>query len=191
MVRQAISVPSTALACLLLSGVPTVGQERLSQDYRIKPAEVAVPDDVPLGQYRRVTQPFENWTLICDENLHAKKKVCNVSQSVVDRNDKMVFSWSLAAGEDGKPFMILRTLPDAGTATKVLLSFTGRPKPVEVKLDGCDATVCVGLVPVGPILREQIGKDATPRISYSVQGGGTVSVEAPLKGLATALAAIN
>lgn len=191
MVRQAISVLLTAMACLLLSGSPTVGQDFLSQHYRIKPAEVAVPDDVPLGRYRRVTQPFENWTLICDENLHAKKKVCNVSQSIIDPNDRIVFSWSLAAAENGKPFMILRTLPDASTANKVSLTFAGRPKPVEVKLDACDTTVCVGLVPVGPILREQIGKDATPRISYSVEGGSTVTVEAPLKGLATALAAIN
>lgn len=191
MLRRAVRTNFMFWACFLLSGAPSAGQESFSQDYRIKPSEVAVPADVPLGQYRRVTHPFENWTLICDENLHAKQKICNVGQSVVDQNDQLVFSWSLAAAEDGKPFMILRTLPNARTAATVSLAFDGRPKPVEVKLDACDTTVCVGLVPVGPILREQISKEATPRISYSVEGGGTVTVEAPLKGLATALAAIK
>src|SRR5690606_8986821 len=156
----------------------------------IKPPEVAVPDGVPLGQYRRMITPFENWTLVCDENLQAKQMVCNVSQVIADGEGTLVFSWSLAATEDGQPFMILRTAPDADAAGKIALNFPGRANPVQVEIDGCNETVCVGMVPVGPIMREQIGKEAQPVISYPTRAGEGISVTSSLRGLATALSAI-
>lgn len=195
MLRQATPPALILVACLLLPGSPpAAGQEvtqAVSGAYRIKPSEVAVPSDVPVGQYRRSIQPFENWTLICDENLHAKQMVCNVSQVIVDQSDKLVFSWSLAATQDGKPFMILRTSPNAKSDGKISLKFPGRANPVNIAIDGCNSVVCVGKVPVGPILREHIGKQSDPQISYSTMSGETISVTASLKGLATALSAIN
>lgn len=194
MLRQA-APPALIVACLLLSGsLPAAGQE-VSQPatnaYRIKPSDIVVPADVPVGQYRRSIRPFENWTLICDENLQAKQMVCNVSQVIVDQADKLVFSWSLAATQDGKPFMILRTSPNARSDGKISLRFPGRANPVDIALDGCNSVVCVGKVPVGPILREHIGKESNPQISYSTTSGENISVTASLKGLATALSAIN
>ncbi|UXS42988.1 invasion associated locus B family protein (plasmid) [Agrobacterium tumefaciens] len=194
MLRQ-VTPPALIVACLLLSGgAPAAGQDvpqAVSASYRIKPSEVSVPDDVPMGQYRRSIQPFGSWTLICDENLHAKQMVCNVSQVIVDQTDKLVFSWSLAATQDGKPFMILRTSPNARSDGKISLKFPGRANPVAVALDGCNTVVCVGKVPVGPILREHIGKESNPEISYSTTSGESISVTASFKGLATALSAIN
>jgi invasion protein IalB len=194
MLRQAVTRPPTlaVIACLLLSGgLPATGQEPSHPTFRIKPSEVGVPADVPFGQYRRITTPFENWTLICDENLKAKQMVCNVSQVIVDEADRMIFSWSLAATEDGKPFMILRTAPTAQVDGKIALKFPGRASPVNVAIDGCNEIVCVGKVPVGPVLREQIGREAEPEISYSTTTGESISVGTSLKGLATALSAIN
>ncbi|TPL01845.1 MULTISPECIES: invasion associated locus B family protein [unclassified Mesorhizobium] len=177
--------------CLLLSGPHAAGQEAAQPAYRIKPSDVAVPADVKLGQYQRTTRPFENWTLICDENLQARKKVCNISQSFIDQGQALVFSWSLAADEKGKPFMILRTPSAAGEGSKLSLRLAGRKQPVDVQLQGCDASVCVGYVPVGPVLREQIGKETTVQVSYSLPSGATVSLDAPFKGLKTALSTIN
>lgn len=180
------------VACLFLTGGPlAAGQESSTYRYRIKSSEVAVPEDVPLGQYRRIIRPFENWTLICDENLRAKQAVCNVTQIIEDPSGKMVFSWSLAATKDGKPFMILRIPPSAKSDGKLSLRFPDRKTPVEVSLEGCNETVCVGLVPVGPILHEQIGKDAAPDVSYMTTAGEKITVRASLKGLATALKAIK
>ncbi len=179
------------VAGLLLPDAPAVGQEAVPSAYRIKPSEVAVPAGVKLGDYQRTTRPFENWTLICDENLQARKKVCNISQSFVDQGQAMVFSWSLAADEKGKPFMILRTPSQAGTGSKLSLGFAGRKEPMGVQLQGCDASVCVGYVPVGPLLREQIGKETTVHVSYSLPSGATVSLDAPFKGLKTALSTIK
>ncbi|WP_139793209.1 invasion associated locus B family protein [Ensifer aridi] len=179
-----------AVACLLLAGgSPAAGQETGS--YRIKPSEVVPPQGVPLGSYRRVIHPFENWNLICDENLKAKHKVCNISQSFIDQNQALVFSWSLAADEKGKPFMILRAPAKLGTGSKISLGIAGRERPVDVELTACDSTVCVGYLPVGPILRQQIGKEATINVSYSPPSGAAVSLEAPFKGLKSALSAIN
>nr|WP_051440418.1 invasion associated locus B family protein [Ensifer aridi] len=179
-----------AAACLLLAGgSPAAGQETGS--YRIKPSEVVPPQGVPLGSYRRIIHPFENWDLICDENLKAKHKVCNISQSFIDQNQALVFSWSLAADEKGKPFMILRAPAELGTGSKISLGIAGRERPVDVKLSACDGAVCVGYVPVGPILRQQIGKEATINVSYSTPSGAAVSLDASLKGLNSALSAIN
>ncbi|TIU06145.1 MAG: invasion associated locus B family protein, partial [Mesorhizobium sp.] len=105
MPRHAVAAVAFSMACLLLSGLRAVGQEAVPSAYRIKPSDVAVPPDVKLGQYQRTTRPFENWILICDENLQARKRVCNISQSFIDQSQAPVFSWSLAADEKGKPFM--------------------------------------------------------------------------------------
>lgn len=191
MTRYAVSAIAMSLTCLLLSGPRAAGQEAVPPAYRIKPSDVAVPANVKLGQYQRTTRPFENWTLICDENLQARKKVCNISQSFIDQSQALIFSWSLAADEKGKPFMILRTPSQIGAGSKLSLKFAGRKQPVDVQLQGCDASVCVGYVPVGPVLREQIGKETTVQVSYSLPSGATVSLDAPFKGLKTALSTIK
>lgn len=189
--KRAVSLLAMAMACLLLSGQHSAGQAPSGSDYRIKPSDVALPANAKLGSYRRLIQPFENWTLICDENLQARQKVCNVTQTIEDPTGRLAFSWSLAATKDGKPYMILRTAPDAKDTGPISLKFQGRADPVKVQLDGCNATVCVGMMPVGPVVREQISKNATPEISYETTGGKTVTLAATLKGLSKAVQAIR
>lgn len=194
MIRQAapahrLGIP---LACLiLLGGAPAAGQEPSTQVYRIKPSEVVIPADVPTGQYQRTIRPFENWTLICDENLKERKKVCNITQIIEDPAGNSVFSWSLAATEDGKPYFLLRAPPNMPSDGKVSLYFDGRQNPVDVSLQGCNETVCIAMVPVGPILRGQIAKAANPKISFPTVSGETTTVTTSLAGLDKALAAIN
>jgi len=194
MIRQATPAhrQGIPLACLiLLGGAPAAGQEPSSPVYRIKASEVVVPAEVPTGQYQRIIRPFENWTLICDENLKERKKVCNITQVIEDQAGKSVFSWSLAATEGGKPYFLLRAPPDMPSDGKVSLYFDGRQNPVDVSLQGCNETVCVGVVPVGPILRGQIANAANPRISFPTVSGETITVTTSLAGLDKALAAIN
>jgi invasion protein IalB len=188
---KAPTLTCLVMACVLLAGAASAAQKAVAGGYKIKPSDVAVPQDATLGKFRRIIHPFENWNLVCDENLQAKRKVCNISQSFVDGMGTLVFSWSLAASEDGKPFMILRVPAGTGAGTMVSLKFAGRDQSVNIKLDACDVAVCIGYVPVGPILRAQIGKDAIAQVSYSTPAGTMVSVDAPFKGLATALSAIN
>lgn len=180
-----------AMACLLLSGQYSAGQAPPGSEYRIKPSDVALPPHVKPGGYRRITQPFENWTLICDENLETRQKVCNVTQTIEDSAGRLAFSWSLAATKDGKPYMILRTTSDAKYPGLISLRFQGQANPVKVELDGCNAAVCVGMLPVGPAAREQISKSATPQVSYETTSGTTVTLAATLKGLSKAVEAIR
>lgn len=189
--RRALSVLPMVMACLLLSGQHSAGQAPTGSDYRIKPSDIVLPPNTKLGSYRRIIQPFENWTLICDENLQARQKVCNVTQTIEDSAGRLAFSWSLAATKDGKPYMILRTAPDAKDTGPISLRFQGQANPVKVQLDGCNATVCVGMLPVGPVVREQISRNATPEISYETTGGKTVTLAATLKGLSKAVEAIR
>ncbi|MEP7456811.1 invasion associated locus B family protein [Phyllobacterium sp. SB3] len=177
---------------MFLSGsLPASGQELPVSEYSIKPSEVALPEGAELGSYRRTIQPFENWDLRCDENLKAKKKICNVTQTILDQAGHFAFSWSLAATEDGNPLMILRTRPDAGANKRVILHFAGRKDPVIAETSGCDVNVCVAILPVGPIMREQITKAVVARISYEAGSSVVLTFNAPLKGLAAAVAAIK
>lgn len=175
-----------------LTGGVAIGQEAgaAPRHYQVKASDVVIPPDLGYGEYRRMTSPFENWTLICDEDLKKKRKVCNISQSIVDQNGSIVFSWSLAATEAGDPLMILRVPASVGQDKPVRLAFPGRNKPVLAKTTGCNPDVCVAMVPVGPILRQQIDKATTARISFEV-GSDHVALDAPFKGLTSALAAIK
>jgi hypothetical protein len=91
-----------------------------------------VPANVPIGKYRRIIQPFEDWTLVCDENLKAMRRVCNVTQSVVDQRGGLVFSWSLAATTQGVPIVIVRTPASVGKGTAVSLTPAGAKQPREM-----------------------------------------------------------
>lgn len=184
-------VPFAIMASILLSSAAASGQETGSPGFRIKPSDVAVPEGVKPGQYQRIIRPFENWTLICDENLQKKQRVCNVTQIIENQTGQMAFSWSLAATQDGKPYMILRTAPIAKADGAVSLKFDGRKEPVQVTLDGCNQAVCVGMLPVGPVMREQIAKNTAPVVSYPTRDGRTITVTATLKGLAKAVESIN
>lgn len=191
MIGRAAAGALILLFDVLLAGASAAGQEAMSPGFRIKPSDVSVPADVALGQYQRTIRPFENWTLICDENLQQSRRICNVTQVIENQAGQMAFSWSLAATEEGRPYMILRTAPVAKADGLVSLRFEGRKEPVEVQLDGCNQSVCVGMLPVGPIMREQISKNAEPAISYPTADGRTISLTAPLKGLSIAVEAIN
>ncbi|NNU63608.1 invasion associated locus B family protein [Ochrobactrum soli] len=174
---------------LLLGGVASAQQP--SATLRIKEAEVRLPDGVQPGQYRRIIQPFENWTLICDENLQKKTRVCNVTQAIIDQSNRMVFSWSVAATQDGKPYMIVRTLPGIGDKGTVVLTILDDRAPVRVSVDGCNDIVCVGTVPIGPRFKPQIDKGATVGIFYKTMSGEAIDITAPLAGISSALKAIE
>lgn len=177
-----------AVLPLLGGSVVVAGQEQ--RRFSVKPAEVALPPGVAFGDYRRVIQPFENWTLICDENFKTKKKVCNISQTVVDQTGETAFSWSLAATQDGKPMMIMRVPSGVGPGKDIVLSFPDKPE-LKVQTGGCDAKVCVALLPVSPLIKEQVAKGGEARVGYDIATLGRIVVVSPLKGLSTALAAIK
>ncbi|MBB6486606.1 invasion protein IalB [Rhizobium lusitanum] len=181
----------TFVLCMLLFGSIAAGQDMVLVDYRIRPSDVALPAQVKPGDYQRVIRPFENWTLICDENLKIRQRVCNVTQIIENEAGQVAFSWSLAATKKGDPYMILRAAPVAKSDGGILLQFEGRKEPIQVRFNGCNNTVCVGMLPVGAVLREQISKNAAPTVSYPTVDGSTISVTVNLKGLSTAVKAIK
>jgi len=193
------------LGLVILCGGSAAAQDAMPQGaeqkpiFAIKPSDVAIPDDVPVGQYRRVIRPFPNWTLICDENLKRKQRVCNISQTFVGQSGGTVFSWSLAGTQDGKPMMILRTPPQVGKGQPISLSFADKNKPVTIETSDCDQRVCIAILPVGPRMRGYIDKKATAEISFSgatanpapaTPPAAAVVLRAPLDGLSSALDAI-
>lgn len=156
--------------------------------YSVKPSDIDIPPGVSLGDIRRTFRPFANWTLVCDENLKARTKICNVTQNIVDQTGATVFSWSLAASEGGKPVFLLRTPSSVGAGGKVLIQLSRGP-PLEVMVNGCDHAVCVATTPVGPRMRDEIRRAEPVIIEYIA--GDPIRLLAPLFGLEKAVAAID
>lgn len=179
-----------AIFALVLSN-KAIGQELAAPPYVLTPSDVRIPRGMKMGEFQRTIRPFNNWTLICDDDLAADKTVCNVKQTFSDRNGTLVFSWALAITGDGKPYMFLRTAPSADKNGFITVAFEGRERPLEVYFDGCNHLVCVAMLPVGPIMREQIFRKASPKISYPTTNGKIVSVTAILDGLSEALKAVE
>jgi invasion protein IalB len=194
------------LACLFLAlrvGIAHADPQ-LASSYSIKPSDVAVPDDVPLGEYRRIIRPYKNWTLICDENLKKKQRICNVSQSIVDASGAVAFSWSLAATAGGAPMMIVRVPATVGKDQPIRFSFGKDGAAIIVKTADCDQRICIGMLPVDGRLKAHIEKGAVSEVFYVALPFAaanrnltavaaqlqTVTVQAPLEGLSAALSGI-
>ena len=169
----------------------TAFAQDLAPKYFIKSSEVELPDGVGWGQYKRTIQPFENWTLICDENLKKKEKVCNLSQIISDASGNQVFSWSLAATANGDPFMILRVPANTDQKIPLKVKFSGRDTAIDVAYKGCNETVCIAMMPVGPITREHINKGNDVTFAFTEVSGQSFEIVAPLKGLKSGLAGIK
>ncbi|WP_235901899.1 invasion associated locus B family protein [Ochrobactrum quorumnocens] len=174
---------------LLCEVIPAAAQAQ-NHRYFLKPSEVALPKGAQWGEIRRSIQPFENWTLICDENLKRKEKTCNVSQIITDQAGVAIFSWSLAATKNGEPFLLLRVPPLVEKQQALKVSFPGRAKPVVLDYKGCDDKICLAMLPVGPITREHIDRESDVTIGFS-QNRQPVEIVVPLKGLKAALNAIH
>lgn len=180
------------LAGLALAGPAslTLGSFAVGGDagFRIKANEMA-PSGPP-GEVRRVVQPFGTWTLICDEDLKARRKVCNVSQVLVDDAGQPAFNWSLAATRGGAPVIILRA-PSGGLAARhVAIAFRPGEAAGEYDLPACDAQTCLGFVTVSPALQKTLRQGGTAEISLMHEGRYR-TLDAPMKDLATALAAVK
>ncbi|MGY4476360.1 invasion associated locus B family protein [Bradyrhizobium sp. USDA 3364] len=158
--------------------------------YAVKPSDVVVPEGETLGEFRRMIQPFKNWTLICDESLKSKRRVCNVTQSIVNAQGAVVFNWSLIATADGKPLMAMRIPAAAGVGAQIELAMGDSPDRIVAQTDRCDANFCFATIAIGNVLRRHI-RAATPcRVSYQLPQGPVV-LEAPLDGLSGVLAKLK
>ncbi|AQS40857.1 MAG: Invasion associated locus B family protein [Candidatus Tokpelaia hoelldobleri] len=158
--------------------------------YTIHPPALSVPAG-PAGSVRRSVMQFEKWTLLCDENRRQGHAVCNATQSVHNKDGVVVFSWSLAASNDGRPFMLLRALPQADKTTALNIMIKTVRKPLAIAWQTCDDKACLAQIPLGADLLAQIDKGHSVYISYKLQRGQKIIFEAPFKGLKEAVASIR
>jgi invasion protein IalB len=183
---------SVALMLSAMSGTArAVGWVQLPSTYAVKPSEVAIPDGEQLGQFRRVIQPFENWTLICDESLTSKRRICNLTQSIVNQQGTPVFNWSFVATADGKPLVVMRVPAGVGKGGIIGLALGDRPDQILAETDWCDAAYCTATIAIGPMLRRHIQAGTDCNVTYSLPNAGVVTFEAPLEGLFAALSAMK
>lgn len=176
----------TTLSLLVWAGVVAATPASPPEAYRIKPSEIQLPAGVALGQYRRIVQPFQNWVMICDENLMRLQKVCNVSQTIINSRGDTVFSWTMAAVSNGVPVMILRAPAMVGKGKDINLEFVGMGVG-QVKLDACDPKICMAIMQLTNGLKKAVNEGRDVKITYTDNSGRTVSFTAPLRGLADAV----
>lgn len=189
------SLLAAALAAMLIP-VPAQAQLRgsLAEEapralfsepgYRVKPVEGA-PAAVGV---RRVIERFSGWTLICDEEK--RRRVCNASQSIVDADGGLAFSWSLAATKGGEPVFLVRAPVTGFPARTVTLAFG--PDETVIRLDACDVRLCLGFLPLSPGLVKRIKERGAVGIRYRMrEGDAPVFLTASLDGLGTAIGSIR
>ena len=179
-----------ALAIGLCSGAGALAQPAPASGYAVKPSDVAVPAGETLGEFRRMIQPFRNWTLICDESLKSKRRVCNVTQSIVNAQGAIAFNWSLVATADGKPLMMMRIPAGAGAGQPIELAMGDSPDRIVAQTDHCDANFCFATVAIGNVLKRHIHAATPCRVTYQLPQGPVV-LEAPLDGLSVVLSKLK
>ncbi|OAF07732.1 hypothetical protein AYJ54_16610 [Bradyrhizobium centrolobii] len=162
-----------------------------SSGYAVKPSDVAIPQGETLGEFRRMIQPFRNWTLICDESLKSKRRVCNITQTIVDAQGAVAFNWSLVATADGKPLMMMRVPAAAGVGAQIELAMSDAPDRIIAQTDHCDAGFCFATIAIGNVLKRHIRAGTPCRVSYQLPQVGSVMLEAPLDGLSVVLSKLK
>lgn len=170
---------------------PAWSDEVATNAFKVKPSIVTLPSGVEPGSYQRFIRPFQKWDLICDEDLKAMTKICNVTQTIEDHGGRLIFSWSLAATEAGKPMMILRVPADIIADDRIILRFDDQKQNLYIKIGACDVSACTAFVSLVPVIRKQMENKAPVRISYRSSSRGLVLFEAPMDGLLAAVAAIE
>jgi invasion protein IalB len=183
--------PLLALLIGFLSASGVAFGQSLTPQYFLKPPDMQLPQGVAWGEFRRTIQPFENWTVICDENLKAKQRVCNISQIVLDRTGGQIFSWSLAATRTGDPFFLLRVPATINRSKGMKVTFASRSNPVLLQYEGCDASVCMAMMPAGPVTRENIDKGSDVTVSFTMSDDTVTDIVVPLQGLKPALSVLK
>jgi len=170
-----------------MAGVAVAAPARPS--FVVVPSAVQPPEGVELGSFRRSIQPFRNWTLICDEDLKKKQRICNVRQEIAIEGAGTIFSWAIAASESGEPKMIAALPAAVGNGGKVVLTFDGGGTFSAAA--NCNQRTCSALIPVGPQIRRHIAERLEIRVSFVAQPVGPIEFKAPMEGLDDALKAVG
>ncbi|MBR0938997.1 invasion associated locus B family protein [Bradyrhizobium jicamae] len=176
-----------ALASWLCGATTIVAQQAPPLAYIVKPSDVAIPEGETLGRFRRTIQPFRNWTLICDESLNARRRVCNITQAIINPQGAVAFSWSLVATDDGKPLMMMRVPAAAGSGQPIELTMGEKPDRIIARTDRCNASFCFATIAIGDVLKRHIRAATTCVVTYQLPQIGPVVLNAPLDGLVAAL----
>lgn len=177
-------------AAIALSAVMLWLPSRAEPVYRVRPPSLEIPAQVPVGQYRRIIHPFKNWTVVCDDNLAEETRVCDIRQEIEIAGAGVIFSWALSASEYGPPVMKMIVPAAVGSAGKVILEFSDSSTH-DVAITDCNATSCQGYAPAGPKTQRHIDEELPIGISFNVEPLGTLSFEAPMKGLRSALSVVQ
>lgn len=156
----------------------------------IRPSQVQIPEGANLGSYRRTIHPFKNWELICDENLILMEKICNITQTIVDSQNSIVFGLSLASTPDGNPMFIVRTSSSIDVSKPITLLFGGELVSFSMNEGGCNHNICAKIIDLNKNIIDAINSGLAVEVKY-YHTNGEFKFSAPLSGLSEALEAIR
>jgi invasion protein IalB len=161
--------PMSAIAGAAMLGLTAQSASGAEESYRLKPFDHA--PTAQNGEVRRSLQPFQGWTLICDEQVKQRTRVCNVSQVLVNSSSgEMAFSWTLAGTKAGEAVMIVRMPRAEGTVRWIGLKLDGMAKPVDVALTSCDQRVCLGFVGMNKEFTQALRRGGPAEVIFTEEG---------------------
>lgn len=177
---------------LLISCCITLSGEAYSSPaiaFEVVPSRVQSPPGVPVGKFRRIYHPFENWTLICDENLQERTHLCNIRQEIAASGSGVIFTWIIAATDTGDPRIIAHGPATIQSGQAIQLRF--KDDSTFRATVTCGPQSCSTTIPIGPKIREHIKNGYDIEVSFTAAPVGEVRFHAPMKGAASALMAVG
>lgn len=178
-------VAAAVIAATVMAGIEA---GRAAESFRIKPMDNA--PSATDGSVRRTIQPFDGWTLVCDEQVKRRTKVCNISQVVVDDAGETAFSWSLAATSRGAPVMIVRVPRPSAGARWVTVRLEGAAKSRQVELSACNDAMCLGYWEIDPELGRILRKGPEAELILT-RNGRFSTIKVATAGLSAALRSLR
>jgi invasion protein IalB len=178
-----------ALAFLITSGSGASAQMKIVTP---KPLQLAsLVDDgqvADAGDVLRTTRMYPNWNLNCEVLLSQGKHLCAVELRSVDARGQQVLSWSIALSKAGDPIMVLRIPGDADKAYGLRMSIGAFTTILTPQPGDCSGSECRMIAPFETPLRTLMVSQE--KVTFALaRGGQALKIEAPLAGMAEALAA--
>lgn len=182
------AISLVALSVMIGSG-PGARAEANKTDAKLQIASLVDDGQVAeAGDILRTTRMFPNWNLNCEVLLSQGKHLCAVELRSVDTKGQQILSWSIALSKGGDPIMILRIPADADRSYGLRMSIGAFTTILTPQPSDCSASECRMIAPFETPLRTLMVSQE--RVTFALsRAGETLKIEAPLTGMADALAA--
>ncbi|OMI00048.1 hypothetical protein BSN85_35145 [Bradyrhizobium brasilense] len=173
------------LAAGMWASVPAIAQtSAIPVAATTRFATVAEPSEsIAAGDLVRVISYFGAWTLVCDNRLSTRRRVCAIEQHLAEGDVSLL--WRIGLTDDGKPTL---SIDVSGTVDQLAgLTFRVGKFVTTIPFESCVAT-CRAVVPFDGFIQQGVLGGELVGFAFTLGGKGTAIV-ADMNGFKQVMAA--